>query len=83
MISLLLWVVFGWIAGAIAEAVWPPAVPGSKMQTICIGIAGSVVGGMVGSVITGSYYQPGGVLLSVVGALLCMFVWRKFNEVKE
>lgn len=83
MISLVLWVVFGWIAGAIAEMVWPPAAAGSRLQTIGIGVAGSVVGGLVGSVITGSYYRPAGIVMSVVGALLCMFVWRKFNEVQE
>lgn len=83
MISLVLWVVFGWIAGAIAEMVWPPVAPSSKWQTIGIGVAGSVVGGLIGSVITGSYYQPAGIVMSVVGALLCMFVWRKINEVKE
>jgi uncharacterized membrane protein YeaQ/YmgE (transglycosylase-associated protein family) len=48
--------------------------------TIGIGVAGSVAGGLVGSVITGRYYAPGGLILGVAGALLCMFVYKKYNE---
>lgn len=83
MIGLVVWLVFGWIAGSIAEWLWPPSVPHSRLQTIAIGVAGSVAGGIVGSVITGSNYAPAGLVLSVAGAVLCMFVWRKYNEVSK
>lgn len=82
MFSILIWLVFGLIAGSIAEYFWPPAKPHSKWVTVGVGVAGSVVGGLVGSIVTGDYYQPAGLVLSVAGALLCMFVWNKFNEVK-
>jgi uncharacterized membrane protein YeaQ/YmgE (transglycosylase-associated protein family) len=80
MIAIICWLVFGWIAGTVAEWLWPPAAPRSKLVTIGIGVAGSVAGGLVGSVITGSNYAPGGLILSVAGALLCMFVYKKYNE---
>ena len=80
MVGLIFWVVFGWIAGTVAEWLWAPAVPHSKLTTIAIGVGGSVAGGLVGSVITGSHYAPGGLVMSVVGALLCMFVYKKYNE---
>lgn len=83
MISIVLWLVFGWLAGAIAEWLWPPAAPHSRLQTIGIGVAGSVAGGLVGSVITGTNYAPAGLILSVAGAILCMFVWRKYSEVAK
>lgn len=81
MFGLIAWVIFGWIAGAIAEWLWPPATSSSRIQTIGIGVAGSIAGGLVGSVITGSHYAPGGLVMSVAGALLCMFAWKKYNEV--
>jgi uncharacterized membrane protein YeaQ/YmgE (transglycosylase-associated protein family) len=80
MIGIIAWVIFGWIAGGIAEWLSPPAAPHPKLQTIGIGIAGSVAGGIVGSVITGSHYAPAGFVLSIAGAVLVMFVWKKFNE---
>lgn len=83
MLGLIAWVVFGWIAGAIAEWLWPPSVPHSRLQTIGVGVAGSVAGGLVGSIITGRHYAPGGLVMSVAGAILCMFVWRKYHEVGE
>lgn len=82
MISLVIWLVFGWIAGSIAEWLWPPATVHSGIQTIGIGVAGSVAGGLVGSIITGSQYAPAGLVMSVAGAILCMFVYRKYIEVK-
>lgn len=81
MLGIIAWVLFGWIAGAIAEWLWPPKVEHSRIQTIGIGVAGSIAGGLVGSIITGSHYAPGGLVLSVAGAILCMFVWRKYHEV--
>jgi uncharacterized membrane protein YeaQ/YmgE (transglycosylase-associated protein family) len=74
MISILVWLVFGFIAGSVAEWLWPPAKPRSRFQTIGIGIAGSVCGGLVGSILTGSYYAPAGFVLSVAGAVLCNYV---------
>jgi uncharacterized membrane protein YeaQ/YmgE (transglycosylase-associated protein family) len=82
MFSLLVWLVFGFLAGSAAEWLWPPPVRGSRIQTIGIGVAGSVAGGLIGSVITGSSYRPAGFVFSVVGAMLVMLVWKKLNEVK-
>lgn len=81
MLSLIIWLVFGFIAGSVAEWLWPEAKSSSRLQTIGVGVAGSVAGGLVGSIITGSAYRPAGFVFSVAGALLVMFVWRKLNEV--
>jgi hypothetical protein len=82
MFSLLVWLVFGFIAGSAAEWLWPEGKPQSCLQTIGIGVAGSVAGGLIGSVITGSSYRPAGFVFSVAGAMLVMFVWKKLNEVE-
>jgi uncharacterized membrane protein YeaQ/YmgE (transglycosylase-associated protein family) len=82
MISLIVWVVFGFLAGSAAEWLWPAAKSASRLQTIGIGVAGSIAGGLLGSVVSGASYRPAGFVFSVIGALLVTFAWRKFNEVK-
>jgi len=80
MFTLIVWLIFGYIAGSIAEWLYPQAAAKNRWQTIFIGVAGSVAGGLVGSIITGNHYAPAGIILSVAGAVLCMFVWKKLNE---
>ena len=81
MIGVIVWLVFGWIVGSIAEWFWTPAVPHARWQTIAVGVGGSIAGGLIGSIITGSHYAPAGIVMSVVGALLCSYVWHKYYEV--
>lgn len=81
MIQLIVWLVFGFIAGSVAEWLWPPAKPRPKIQTIGIGVVGSVVGGLAGSILSGSQYAPAGLVMSVIGSLACMFLWKKYGEV--
>lgn len=76
MIALIVWIVFGLLAGSIAEAICPPPGPSNRWQTIGVGIAGSVVGGLIGSVFSGSHYRPAGVVMSVVGAVICTWALR-------
>ena len=83
MISLLVWLVFGFLAGSAAEWLWPEIQTGSRLKTIGLGVAGSIAGGLVGSIITGSSYRPAGFVFSVVGAVLVMYVWKKLNEVPK
>jgi len=82
VISLIVWLAFGFIAGSVAEWLWPEIKSENRIQTIGIGAAGSVVGGLIGSIITGTVYRPAGFVFSVAGAMLVMFVWKKINEVK-
>jgi uncharacterized membrane protein YeaQ/YmgE (transglycosylase-associated protein family) len=47
--SLLSWIVFGLIAGSLAKFLMPGRDPGGCAVTIVLGIAGSVVGGFIGT----------------------------------
>jgi uncharacterized membrane protein YeaQ/YmgE (transglycosylase-associated protein family) len=76
MLSILGWIVTGWIAGSIAEWVIPPASQSQGWQTIGTGVAGSVVGGLVYGMVHGSGYSPAGIVWSIVGAILCLGAWR-------
>jgi uncharacterized membrane protein YeaQ/YmgE (transglycosylase-associated protein family) len=78
------WIIIGLIAGALARLIMPGRDPMGILATILLGIAGSVVGGLVGSLIwrpaDGSFYEPGGLILSLLGAILLLFIWRKFKR---
>lgn len=54
--------------------------PMSLWITVLLGIAGSIVGGFIGNLIWHtegeSYFHPGGIVLSVVGAVLLLLIWR-------
>jgi len=45
--GILLWILFGLVAGAVAKLIMPGPDPGGWIVTILLGIGGAVVGGMV------------------------------------
>ena len=73
------WIVLGLLAGAIAKAILPGDDPGGIIVTILIGIAGSFVGTFIGRAL-GLYRsgQGAGFIMSILGALLLLFLYRKF-----
>ena len=81
--TLLVIVVIGLIAGALARLLMPGKDPMGIIMTIILGIAGSFVGGFIASLIwkneTGTF-RPGGLLLSVLGAILLLFFLRMMRR---
>jgi uncharacterized membrane protein YeaQ/YmgE (transglycosylase-associated protein family) len=78
MLSILGWVVFGLIVGALAKLVMPGRDPGGLLVTIALGIAGALVGGLVGRAL--GWYQagePAGFLMAILGAVLLLFLYRR------
>lgn len=80
MWQIVVWVLFGWIAGSVAMWLVPPKRPVGGLEVIGVGVAGSIVGGMASSLVSGSYYSPGGLVCSVVGAVAVVFAWRWYTE---
>ena len=76
-------VIVGLIAGALARLLMPGKDPMGIIMTIILGIAGSFVGGFIATLIwrheTGTF-RPGGLLLSVLGAILLLFLWRMMRR---
>jgi uncharacterized membrane protein YeaQ/YmgE (transglycosylase-associated protein family) len=74
----LLWmIVIGLIVGALAKLVMPGRDPGGIIVTILLGIAGSVVAGLIGRAV--GWYSEGqsaGFLASVVGAIVILAIYR-------
>ena len=72
--------VIGFVVGAIARFIIPGVDQMGWIMTTVIGVLGSFVGGFIGSLIKkpaeGAKFQPAGFLMSIVGAIVLLFIWR-------
>lgn len=78
----LLWIIIiGLIVGAIARFLMPRDDPGGIVVTILLGIAGSFFGTLAGRAI-GLYSDDGsaGLIMSVIGAMLLLLLYRVFGR---
>lgn len=74
------WIVFGLVVGAIARILMPGSQPMGFILTCLLGIAGSFVGGTIGSVLSGGSIWdsvPAGWIGAVLGALLLLFIYGR------
>ena len=81
MLGFIWWLIIGLIAGALARLVMPGRDPMGIIATILLGIVGSIIGGLVswaiwGAETTGTGFRPGGLILSILGAILVLWIWR-------
>ena len=73
--------IIGLVAGALAKLIMPGKDPGGIIVTMLLGIAGSLVAGFLGRAL--GWYEAGqgaGLILSVVGAILLLVVYRLFRR---
>jgi len=81
MLHLIWYIIVGLIAGFVAKSVMH--VPLTLLWTIGLGLVGSVIGGLLAHVFTrpkeGSSFHPAGLIFSILGALLVLFLWTKLN----
>jgi len=78
-----LWMfVVGIVVGAIARLFMPGSEHLGIIMTGVLGIAGSFVGGLIARIFSkpadGSLVHPAGIFLSVIGALIVLYVWNHF-----
>jgi uncharacterized membrane protein YeaQ/YmgE (transglycosylase-associated protein family) len=79
----LIWyIIAGFVVGLIARAVMPGVQHMGFIATTAVGIAGSLVGGVIGSVIRkpreGAKFHPAGFVLSLIGAVIVLYLWQHF-----
>ena len=83
MLSFIWWLIIGLIAGALARLIMPGRDPMGIIATMLLGIVGSVVGGLVSWAIWGAEtegFRPAGILLSILGAILVLWIWRMIKS---
>jgi uncharacterized membrane protein YeaQ/YmgE (transglycosylase-associated protein family) len=79
------WCIFGLIVGAIARFLMPGRQNMGWLVTIVLGIVGSFAGGFLSSVIFGhsdSLVNPAGWIMSIVGAMIVLFIYGKISSAK-
>jgi uncharacterized membrane protein YeaQ/YmgE (transglycosylase-associated protein family) len=77
MFSLIWACIIGLIVGAVAKLIMPGKGPGGWIVTILLGLAGSLVASYLGRVV--GWYKEGqsaGFIMSVLGAILILFLYR-------
>lgn len=79
--------IVGLIAGALARLLVPGRDPMGCFMTAVLGIIGSFVGGGIAYLLhwqprggDGRYFHPAGLLLSVVGAIIVLLIWRMMRR---
>jgi len=82
MLSFIWFLVIGLIAGLLARLIMPGRDSMSLLVTILLGIVGSIIGGVISWAIWGqqtSGIPTSGLILSIIGAIVVLFVWRQIK----
>ncbi len=75
--GIIAWIIFGFIVGLIARAIVPGRQALGFVMTTVLGIAGSLVGGLVVSALAGGNtagFTPAGFLGSIIGAIVLLVI---------
>ena len=81
IVSIIGTIIVGFIVGVLARWIFPGTVPLGFWLTAGLGIAGSVVGGVISDLIFRSpdgKFHPAGWVMSIIGALLLLWAYTKY-----
>jgi len=83
MLHIIWSIIIGFIIGLIARAIMPGVQHMGFIMTTLLGIGGAVLGGLIGRLFSkpapGSSFHPAGFFMSLVCALLLLFLWGRFG----
>ncbi|HEU0209751.1 MAG TPA: GlsB/YeaQ/YmgE family stress response membrane protein [Candidatus Udaeobacter sp.] len=81
MLHIIWYIIVGFIVGLIARAIMPGAQHLGFIMTTLLGIVGSIVGGLIGRLFSkpapGSAFHPAGLIMSIIGAIIVLFIYLK------
>jgi uncharacterized membrane protein YeaQ/YmgE (transglycosylase-associated protein family) len=81
MLHIIWYIIVGFLVGLIARAVMPGVQHLGFIMTTLLGIGGSAVGGLIGRLFSkpepGATFHPASFILSIIGAIVLLFVWVK------
>jgi len=81
MLHLLWMAIIGLVVGALAKLIMPGKDPGGIFITMLIGVAGALLAGWIGRAV--GWYQEGqsaGFIMSLVGAIILLAIYRLFKR---
>ena len=87
MLGFLWWLIIGLVAGGLARLLIPGKQPMGIVLTILLGLVGSVVGGLISTVVFGYNaadpgFHTGGLIMSTVGALIVLGAYVAYTNRK-
>lgn len=76
--GILIWLLVGLVAGAIARLLVPGRDPMGCLGTLALGLAGSLIGGFLGNLIFDNDFRisAAGVIGSIIGAVILLLILR-------
>ena len=81
MLHIIWYIIVGFVVGLIARAIMPGVQHLGFILTTLLGIGGSIVGGLIARLFSkpepGSSFHPAGLILSIIGAIILLFIWGK------
>jgi uncharacterized membrane protein YeaQ/YmgE (transglycosylase-associated protein family) len=73
-------IIVGFVVGLIARALVPGIDAMGFIATTVVGIVGSLIGGVIGNMVSkppeGAKFHPAGFLMSLLGAIILLVIWR-------
>lgn len=87
LMGVLTWIIFGLLAGAVAQVIMPGNDAGGRsfvgvIITIVIGIAGAIIGGFVGTALgfgDVDGFNLSSFIIAVIGAIILLAIWRAIS----
>ena len=83
MLHIIWSIIIGFVIGLIARAILPGAQHLGFIMTTILGIAGSIVGGLIGRLFSrpapGTPFHPAGIILSIIGAIILLLIWGRIS----
>lgn len=82
-VNILVWIVFGLIAGVTANLLDPSPAKGGILGAILLGIAGSLLGGFLGNILFGvtvTGFNLQSFFIAIAGSLILLFMGRVLNR---
>jgi len=70
-------IVWGFIVGALARLALPGPDPMPWYATIGLGLAGSLLGGIIAQLLIGT---AGGLIFALLGAILLLYLYRRYVQ---
>jgi uncharacterized membrane protein YeaQ/YmgE (transglycosylase-associated protein family) len=80
-VSIIAWIILGFLAGLIAKAIMPGGERGGIILTTLLGIAGALLGGFLATALgigdpIDEFFDLSTWIAAIVGALIILFLWN-------
>jgi uncharacterized membrane protein YeaQ/YmgE (transglycosylase-associated protein family) len=80
--EIIVWLIVGLIAGALARLLVPGHDPMGVLGTMVLGLVGSVLGGLIANALTNGdqNFNPAGLIGSILGAVVVLLIYRSVRS---